>query len=281
MSQVSQIFSDTPWAILYPLWDKWYPGSKYIYTLRANTYNRVNSALKFEIRTKYIISERIKKFDEKQQNIYNETTKFLKQNETITWDSNISKLLMPYEEQLEFVMLMARNYEKHHENVMNYFGQSRIGENMDDDVLILCLECERDDTMIWKKLQKFLGCEWMGGMDDTMWQNIAFPHDLSAVEYMDKTYLPKDLFMNMDWREFEYGKTVTDVLENIYDDRYDAMDRMKNMSKNFWRWDMNLQRDLSRLVWHNERYMTGKEWQEITKANKTLNNLNKLIQSHQ
>merc|ERR1719242_1985383 len=51
-SSMGQIFEDSPWSFLYLLFDRWYPDSKFIYTVRASTYNRVNSLIKHHLETR-------------------------------------------------------------------------------------------------------------------------------------------------------------------------------------------------------------------------------------
>eukprot|EP01084_Bolivina_argentea_P243391 408033_1 len=250
LSYISQVFADTPWAFFYKLWDKWYPNSKFIYTLRASTYNRVNSAAKFELRTRYMMAKRGLHGDTKQK-LMRYVTRHINESKSILWKSDIENVIMPHDKLEEFVMLMARNYEKHHENILNYFGADRIG--MDKDLLIICLECENDP---WNKIFKFLGCEWKYANNGEIEKlNIPFPHELSAVKYMPKYYLPKDFSLN--WREYEkYGKITKDVLNVIYNDEYTPMERLNNVAKYLWRFDMQRQRHLSRIMVFNDSYVS-------------------------
>ena len=65
----------------------------------------------------------------------------------IYWGSKVESKISSHQRLIELAMLMARLYEKHHENVLGYFGADRIGDTLDDDVLILCLECDQDDVL--------------------------------------------------------------------------------------------------------------------------------------
>ena len=112
-SRVSEMFADTPWAFLYQLMDEWHPNSKFIYTLRSSTYERVNSALKFELRTRYLMAHKLKNGEGKR--MYDAVSKHIEQNKFILWNSSIANMIMPIEKIKEFAVLMARIYEMMHD----------------------------------------------------------------------------------------------------------------------------------------------------------------------
>ena len=237
-STVSEVFADTPWAFLYQLMDEWHPNSKFIYTLRSSTYERVNSALKFELRTRYLMAHKLKNGEGKR--MYDAVSKHIEQNKLILWNSSIANMIMPIERMKEFAVLMARVYEKHHSNVMKYFGANRIG--IDKDVLVLCLECEQNP---WQKIGEFLGCN-TGSI-----QEIGFPHKLSAVEYMPKYFLPRNF--SLDWQRYdEYGTIVNNVLDILYDENnFSPMQRLQRISKYLWHFDIEEQMELPRVAMWN------------------------------
>eukprot|EP01083_Nonionella_stella_P026660 73446_1 len=208
-SSVSQIFGDSPWAFLYPLWDKWYPNAKYIYTMRSSTYHRVNSVIKFHLlmrgskkRNKYIAFMKEKKL------------------KLLYWNSELQQMLMDHDRLMELIMLMARLYEKHHANALRYFGSNRIGDGMDKDVLVLCLECERNP---WRKIQQFLGCHDI--------PDVAFPHQLRASEYLERDYIPRNI--SLDWRKHTFSKAVQNVLDLIYDESRDGY-KLDRIAQEIW-----------------------------------------------
>eukprot|EP01083_Nonionella_stella_P133102 404669_1 len=73
---------DLPWAFLYPVFDKWYPNSKYILTVRSSTYDVLNSEMKQRVRAN-------------------------KWRVNATWQHTY--------------MVLARRYEMHNQNVKQYF----------------------------------------------------------------------------------------------------------------------------------------------------------------
>merc|ERR1719150_2788503 len=111
---------------------------------------------------------------------------------------------------MEIVMLMARVYEKHHENVISYFTEQRI----DEDLLILCLECEQDP---WQKIAGFLGCNKT--------PKKPFPHELSADSSLRKDYIPRNVSLN--WRAYHYSRAVTDVWDLIYNEYIPPIHKIK------------------------------------------------------
>ncbi len=44
---------DGPWNVLYHVFDEWFPGSKYVLTVRNSTWEVVNSDIKMELRFRY------------------------------------------------------------------------------------------------------------------------------------------------------------------------------------------------------------------------------------
>ena len=76
------------------------------------------------------------------------------------------------------------------------------------------MECEQDP---WQKLFTFLGCEWNQNVEIGT-KTMDFPHKLSAVNYLPKYYIPKDFELN--WRDFEYGNIVNNMLSDIYDNKW-------------------------------------------------------------
>ena len=134
-------------------------------------------------------------------------------------------------------MLMARLYEKHHENVIEYFGVARIGDTFHHDVLVMCLECEQDKNL-WLKLMRFLGCDIDSEANFKLLQT-KFPWDLAANEGLSKYYLPKDFDLN--WREYEWSDSVKKVLERIYDSHLNAQERMYRVARDVWGIDLKTQ----------------------------------------
>ena len=229
--QDSQLFMDGPWCFMYPLFDAWYDRSriKYIYTMRATTYNRVNSVIKFHL---------MKRCRRKKGKHCSEP-EFLKE---IYWGSPMESRISNHHRLEELVMLMARLYEKHHENVMRYFGMDRIGETFEDDVLILCLECDKDE-ILWLKLMRFLGCDIDSERNEKLLQS-EFPWDLAAYQGLGECYVPRDFDLN--WREYNWSDDVKRVFDNIYDNALNATERMYQVARDIWGIDMRTQADVDR-----------------------------------
>ena len=157
----------------------------------------------------------------------------------LKWKSDLEIKLAIHVRMESLKMMMARLYELHHKNVMQYFGLNRIGNGIDDDVLVLCLECEDTDTL-WMKLGKFLGCDfvledgWREKIGEFPWGNVG--DDFGTI----KEYLPRE--ESLDWRrKWNITKDVRMVLDLMHGGDFEAKERMDMIAKKVLRFDMETQ----------------------------------------
>ena len=161
---------DGPWLFLYPLFDQWYPNSKYILTVRNSTWDIVNSDLKMICRSKL----------HKHEYCHSLNTKELKAFE----ESRISKFARTVTGK-QLIKGIARRYEQHNRNVIEYF-RSR---NAEDQLLILNMQEERDP---WHKVMSFLDCDF----DPPPFRFPRANSARNAIEIIPKHY-------NLDWQSFD------------------------------------------------------------------------------
>ena len=171
LSQRSSSFGDLPWLFLYPLFDQWYPNSKFILSVRSKTRDVVNSSLKMASRLK------LKKSDGSYQEIAKKKV----------YGVNVE----------EYVMLVAKLYEEHNNNVIEYFSKSK---DKKKQLLVINLQ---EESMAWEKLAEFLECEV---------PDMPFPFINSAPESQVSELLPLDFDLN--WKDFNFSEKFTNFFEH-------------------------------------------------------------------
>ncbi|ETO03247.1 hypothetical protein RFI_34165 [Reticulomyxa filosa] len=183
---------DGPWLFLYTLLDHWYPGSKFILTVRNSTWDVVNSDVKMELRTKLHM-------DALWSQQVNATRPY-----TIELDTSTHRF---YGVSLkEFAMLVARRYEIHNFKVRKYF------ENRPNDLLVLNLSAEKSNTL-WKKLTDFLQCPHT--------VNATFPKKNTSPPYQQFVSIPKHTTFN--WRQFNFSQTYQSVFQHHTSKHFDPI----------------------------------------------------------
>ena len=192
-SYIATNFGDSPWLYLYKLFDIWYPNSKFIMTINNNTYQTVNSNMKMLHHNKIRLTS---------NDIDNPRHQF-----------NIA--------------FTAFRYEKHNENVFNYF------KDRSNDILYINF---RNDSNAWNKVDKFLGCNGITN-------SIQFDQENKAPAHQAKEFIPEkvyhkiiknynipqpykmtyNLINSFNWTQMnkEYIKQFRQILMDHYINRYD------------------------------------------------------------
>eukprot|EP01084_Bolivina_argentea_P306740 530097_1 len=193
----STAFMDAPWPFLYPIYDQILPPnySKFILLIRNSTRDVVNSNMKMYVR-------RWKRYWEKNK---------LK-NTSLQYDYSNFSLLTHNEKKFgvfvsweEFWMLIARQYELHNQNVIQYFTQ----RDRLHDLLIINLGIESQKMPYseqWYKITKFLGCANI--TDESLPQK-----NIANDEQID--FFPKDY--QIEWRNYKWSDIVSNILNVVHE----------------------------------------------------------------
>ena len=161
---------------MYPILDKWYPNSKFILTIRNNTFDAVNSQMKMILR------------EDNNVNLgYKQITNINK---------DVKSYLMTIQ---QIIMLDARRYDIHLQNVNKYFKHKK------HQLLTLNL-WKSDSNTIWNDISAFLGCKSI--------PNITFPHENKAPKIQPKIILPNDT--NLNWHRYKFKRKYHRFWEYIH-----------------------------------------------------------------
>jgi len=155
--------------------DQWYPGSKFILTLRGSTADVVNSDAR--MRLMKVIGN--KTFEEVYQGQRRGTVPLSSYGFSIA----------------DFVILVSKRYELHNERVRSYF------QGRESELLEIDLEAEAADP--WRKLTDFLGCPI---------PSKPFPHSNSAKKGIRTEVIPANFVEALNWKQFDMitkdGKSI-------------------------------------------------------------------------
>ena len=139
-SYIASIFKDPPYNDLYWLFDLWFPNSKFILSVRNETYDYVNSLIKMV--NKHNVELKDYLIWNQQQNITDAPF-----NESLfVWNAKYAVSIH------EYAMLQARVYDLHLTKVFKYF-ESR---NRTHDLLVFDPHKFEDP---YQPLIEFLGCD--------------------------------------------------------------------------------------------------------------------------
>ena len=166
--QSATAFADAPWLFLWPFFDAWHPGSKFILTVRDSTAAVVNSDFKMNLRHR-------------------------KLNALPALSEVEPTLRVTY---AEYAMLIARRYEVQNARVLRHFRE-RTGD-------LLILNIQRDMTVHselaaqWRPLMRFLHCPLSAQPSKPI------PNKNSAPKSQATSVLPPNF--TLDWRSFHFSE---------------------------------------------------------------------------
>ena len=167
--QRSNVFADSPWNYLWPIYEQLVPPnkSKYILTVRDSTRDVLNSNAKMLLTRKEPTKNHA--------HFKNAKTGHTKHG---NWN--------------DLWHLMARQYEKHIENVLRYFTS----HNRMDDLLIINLKTESQKDSFraqWDEITTFLGCPPI--------TNRGLSHSNAAIKTQADFFPTNYVF---DWRSYSW-----------------------------------------------------------------------------
>mmetsp|Transcript_1215 Transcript_1215/g.1728 ORF Transcript_1215/g.1728 Transcript_1215/m.1728 type:complete len:215 (-) Transcript_1215:74-718(-) len=127
--------NDGPWLFFYKQFDEWYPGSKFVLTVRNSTRIHVNSEYSKGFRSNTTLKTILMQDPSKRPVVHRPFHKGL-----------------PV---IDHMRLIARRYELHNAAVLEYF------KGRENDLLELCVECDPEKALT--DLKNFLGCPKLTG----------------------------------------------------------------------------------------------------------------------
>ncbi len=171
VSQRASSFGDYPWSFFYRIFNEWFPDSKFIFSKRNSTYDLVNSSIRMALRIQWNHYGELSAADY-QRKIYG----------------------IPLQ---EYIMLTARAYERHNENVLRYFQSDQVHK---DQLLDINLEGEKAQP--WKRICDFLECPI---------PDAAFPYKNAAPVNQTSNVLPLDFDLN--WQNYTFEAKYQSVFD--------------------------------------------------------------------